>query len=229
MESFLILCGRYSLYECLTIIFLLCQDKQNIIRFFSVGMSLLPNSKKNRFGTKAKAKTDKEIQSTFSEAFHVIFTKREIFWIFFLMASKSSSAFIRQKPSPPKPLEYYDNLKSIKCTCSSGKCLRLYCQCFFNETYCSSECNCSSSCQNSINMLNENKKKRELAYIKHQQISCSCRTAKCLKKYCECFKQNLKCTSACSCTDCENMEEYEGYHDDEHEPQEFFTSCGSLF
>lgn len=159
------------------------------------------------------------IQSAFSEASH-IFLYGFFFLEFFFMTSNPSSNFTRQVPGNPRPLEYYDNLKSIKCNCSSGKCLRLYCACFANETYCSSDCTCHSSCQNTIPNLNENKKKRELAYMNHQRISCSCRTTKCLKKYCECFKQNLKCTSACSCVDCENNDEYECYDDYMYESQE---------
>ena len=128
------------------------------------------------------------------------------------MKATSLTTLSRKLPKHPRPMEYYDNLTSIKCSCSSGKCLRLYCECFINQTYCSSDCVCHTSCQNAICNLNENKKKREEAYTNHQDAFCSCKSTKCLKKYCECFKQNLLCSDACTCLKCENcliIDEYD--------------------
>lgn len=36
------------------------------------------------------------------------------------------------------------------------------------------------------------------------RISCTCKKSKCLKKYCECYKQGTKCGIKCNCYDCSN-------------------------
>lgn len=36
---------------------------------------------------------------------------------------------------------------------------------------------------------------------------CNCKKISCDKKYCECFSQNMKCTSNCRCVNCNNAEE----------------------
>lgn len=33
---------------------------------------------------------------------------------------------------------------------------------------------------------------------------CNCRKTRCLKRYCECFIRQKKCTVTCNCEDCEN-------------------------
>ena len=35
---------------------------------------------------------------------------------------------------------------------------------------------------------------------------CTCKKSRCLKRYCECFEQNLACGMECICTDCENFD-----------------------
>ena len=34
---------------------------------------------------------------------------------------------------------------------------------------------------------------------------CNCRRTGCLKKYCVCFSEGLKCNEDCRCTECENF------------------------
>ncbi|KRX07069.1 hypothetical protein PPERSA_05233 [Pseudocohnilembus persalinus] len=36
---------------------------------------------------------------------------------------------------------------------------------------------------------------------------CTCKKSHCIKKYCECFNKQIKCTKNCSCRDCHNQEE----------------------
>lgn len=45
--------------------------------------------------------------------------------------------------------------------------------------------------------------KEEYSYPK----GCSCKKINCDKKYCECYAQNMKCTSFCKCVNCNNAEE----------------------
>ena len=34
---------------------------------------------------------------------------------------------------------------------------------------------------------------------------CACQKSHCLKGYCDCYSQGLKCTPRCGCIDCHNM------------------------
>lgn len=39
--------------------------------------------------------------------------------------------------------------------------------------------------------------------------ACYCKKSNCLKKYCECYNNGLKCTSSCKCEECKNTEDAE--------------------
>ncbi|TKS74053.1 Tesmin [Collichthys lucidus] len=36
---------------------------------------------------------------------------------------------------------------------------------------------------------------------------CNCKRSGCLKKYCECYEANIKCTSSCKCVGCRNYDD----------------------
>ena len=71
--------------------------------------------------------------------------------------------------------------KSRSCNCKKSKCLKLYCDCFSENNYCSPECNCSNCMNNSENDDERNKaisstldrnptaftKKIEVSFLKH--------------------------------------------------------------
>ncbi|KAL3762194.1 hypothetical protein ACHAW5_002782 [Stephanodiscus triporus] len=42
---------------------------------------------------------------------------------------------------------------------------------------------------------------------KIHRVGCKCKKSKCLKKYCECFSNGIKCASHCKCENCGNMPE----------------------
>ena len=106
------------------------------------------------------------------------------------------------------------NKKKFSCNCKKSKCLKLYCDCFANGEYCV-DCNCQS-CSNVIGnedeikkSFNEVKDKNPVAmkfYLNEETSSlvCNCTKSNCLKKYCECFKANLKCSDSCRCRACDN-------------------------
>lgn len=117
-----------------------------------------------------------------------------------------------------------DEVQNIGCTCKKSKCLKLYCQCFASKIMCSIACRCIA-CKNtpqfeaekneavrSILLRNPNAfdtKFKATAAGKSSKVThklgCKCRKSACLKKYCECYNANVKCSSNCRCVGCQNM------------------------
>lgn len=88
------------------------------------------------------------------------------------------------------------------CSCNKTKCIKKYCECFANNRFCKN-CPCLD-CRNKdifIGAFNtaENKNK--------EIIVCTCSKSGCNKKYCECYKEGVKCNIKCRCINCTNCEE----------------------
>jgi hypothetical protein len=108
------------------------------------------------------------------------------------------------------------------CGCSKTKCLRLFCSCFRNKILCGEHCNCIDCFNNNehskiIAKIRKETKKINFFAFKDSKIKiknngeiqefsrgCSCKNYQCLKNYCGCRKNNLKCNPLCKCSDCEN-------------------------
>mmetsp|Transcript_20055 Transcript_20055/g.43485 ORF Transcript_20055/g.43485 Transcript_20055/m.43485 type:complete len:1629 (+) Transcript_20055:107-4993(+) len=98
------------------------------------------------------------------------------------------------------------------CMCKKSKCLKLYCECFNKEKYCSG-CYCLD-CRNTPR--SDAKRDMAIADIKKRnpdafkpkkktKIECRCKRTACLKKYCDCFVHGVYCGGTCQCRGCENL------------------------
>jgi hypothetical protein len=110
---------------------------------------------------------------------------------------------------PINPFIYpHENKKMIDmkikpcCSCNKTKCIKKYCECFANNKLCIN-CLCLD-CRNKdifLGLENETEK------ISKDFVLCTCSKSGCNKKYCECFKEGLKCNVKCRCINCLNCEE----------------------
>lgn len=100
------------------------------------------------------------------------------------------------------------------CKCTKNGCLKLYCECFKHERYCSGDCKCVRCKNNDRNEQRKNAMKRakEKSPLTFKGMSnsgtlergCSCKNSKCLKNYCECFQNGGSCGTHCRCINCGN-------------------------
>ena len=112
------------------------------------------------------------------------------------------------------------------CNCDKTQCLKLYCPCLKLGLYCLPNCQCTK-CKNNLcnkevrdwvvqDIISKNPSafqeriavtSNQSSTIKINKIGCNCRNSQCLKAYCECFANGIKCTKICNCHDCKNDDE----------------------
>lgn len=112
--------------------------------------------------------------------------------------------------------------KGAGCTCQSSRCMKMYCECFASGTYCTDACGCDE-CQNvaenedvlqrirsDISKRNPSAFEQRLRRLNGAQIhksGCKCTKTRCQKRYCECFRAGVQCSSECECVGCNNGRE----------------------
>lgn len=101
------------------------------------------------------------------------------------------------------------------CNCKKTKCLKLYCECFAGGVFCR-DCGCENCCnaENHKEDIKEARKSREekkcvrtkRIELERGEAGCNCKSSKCSKRYCECFKAGRKCRASCKCCECKNKD-----------------------
>ena len=118
-----------------------------------------------------------------------------------LKSSPQMHPFIYQENQNKKIIEIKNK---PCCSCNKTKCIKKYCECFANNKFCKN-CLCPD-CRNKdifIGAFNANISENKSKEI----VVCTCSKSGCNKKYCECYKEGLKCNIKCRCINCLNCEE----------------------
>ena len=98
------------------------------------------------------------------------------------------------------------------CSCIKTKCIKKYCECFANSKFCTNCC-CADCRNKEIYMTHQDKNNQTNSNAK-EIIFCTCSKSGCNKKYCECYKEGLKCNIKCRCIKCLNCEDHSDKNND---------------
>ena len=118
--------------------------------------------------------------------------------------------FVFQEKNLTKKLP--DNKIKPCCSCVKTKCIKKYCECFANTKYCTN-CLCLD-CRNKDEYMVYHNKKNLTNNNNKEIIFCTYSKSGCNKKYCECYKEGLKCNIKCRCVKCLNCDEHSDKNND---------------
>lgn len=98
------------------------------------------------------------------------------------------------------------------CKCKKSSCLKLYCECFANGSFCVG-CRCTD-CKNTQDFIADRSEsiaqitgRNPEAFTRTKTLNtrvCNCKKSGCQKKYCECFTNGMYCNADCKCEGCSN-------------------------
>ena len=94
-------------------------------------------------------------------------------------------------------------LGRLFCRCKNSKCLKRYCVCFERGELCGDSCTCEN-CENVAGSAALREARAAIAEQPPSRGGCTCKKSRCLKRYCDCFRDGVKCVAACKCVDCQN-------------------------
>lgn len=128
----------------------------------------------------------------------------------------------RPRPTAPTRVRIKKEPKKQTCRCRKRQCLGLYCVCFAAKGMCDAGCGCFN-CKNNAAYAAERQQSVEETLAKNPQAfnskfkvlkrdttiqlharGCKCQKTRCVKRYCECFREKTGCTRLCRCTNCAN-------------------------
>jgi hypothetical protein len=124
-------------------------------------------------------------------------------------------------PDSSESSESYTKTEEVLgCKCVKSSCLKLYCTCFQQGSYCLDTCGCANCLNTAENdgpngirsqTMHEILQRRPNAFDqrepKVQTQACLCRKNKCVQLYCACFANGTQCGDECKCIDCENCDD----------------------
>lgn len=117
----------------------------------------------------------------------------------------------------------------FSCNCKNSQCLKLYCDCLRNNSFCGARCNCVG-CENHQKSV---KRQRRIRIIQNKNPlalkpiitnndqggshkihhrGCNCKKNGCLKNYCECKQYGVLCGIHCKCVGCKNCIDQSSYN-----------------
>eukprot|EP01041_Mallomonas_annulata_P013852 gene13852-29482_t len=147
-----------------------------------------------------------------------------------LSSTSSKTAIVSVSEEEQEQEQEQETILRAPCSCKKSRCLKLYCECFRTKNFCDG-CYCFNCANLESNEKERHSSMREIArrnpkafglvemLPQHMTLAhvitpedkarsnmpgCSCKKSNCLKKYCECFNSNIKCTGRCRCGDCHN-------------------------
>ena len=113
-----------------------------------------------------------------------------------------------------------ESIVRIRCRCTRSNCLKMYCECFTNNKQCDPTlCECVECRNDPLHAAKQRQargvilrrnpiafqaKVHKLHGNRRHTRGCKCQRSRCVKRYCECYREGMQCSSDCACIECCN-------------------------